>query len=57
MKKLYKLLRLFWVPRCRHKWVLQRTIKVYKWGGEDMPDFFKKECYCSKCGEWKWFKT
>jgi hypothetical protein len=57
MKKLYKLLRLFWVPRCRHKWVLQRTIGVYKWGGEDMPDFFKKECYCSKCGEWKWFKT
>ena len=68
MKKLYKFLRLFWTPKCRHKWILNRRYGV---SGGVIPWIEPEEnnaypglcislyevCQCSKCGEWKSFKV
>jgi len=37
MRKLYKFLRLFWIPKCRHKYKKQLS--------------YKEVCQCSKCEE------
>jgi hypothetical protein len=56
--KIYKFLRLFWVPRCGHNWVeiigwrLFDNSKYYWW--RTRPKVPHK---CSKCGEWKSFKV
>lgn len=62
--KLYKFLRLFWVPKCRHKWIPKQK---YGQGGEAIKWIYPEKhflnvslhqvCQCSKCGEWKSFKV
>lgn len=58
--KLYKFLRLFWVPKCKHKWKVQRKYSlgamgsVYDYGFTDSNIIISE---CSKCGEWKSFKV
>ena len=52
--KLYKFLRLFWVPKCKHRWEFKYTQKVT----DTLSDYWnEKVCQCSKCGAWKSFKV
>ena len=51
--KLYKFLRLFWAPKCKHRWKFEHDQEVTQ-GSEYWNE---KVCQCSKCGEWKTFKV
>ena len=53
--KIYKFLRLFWVPKCRHNWEFKYTQTIEDEGMGTRK--FSKVCRCYKCGEWKSFKV
>ena len=64
MREIYKFLRLFWTPKCRHKWIPQE--RYGKQGGviewivppdSGLNISLHQICQCSKCGEWKSFKV
>lgn len=55
--KLYKFLRLFWVPKCRHKWRLDEQVDLFDKPSDTIRHGRKNVCQCSKCGEWKSFKV
>ena len=57
--KLYRFLRLFWVPKCRHKWADKgERKKDYENGyGRVVKISYERVCQCSKCGEWKSFEV
>ena len=52
--KIYKFLRLFWAPKCKHKWEFNYNQRVTNSWDEHWNE---KVCQCSKCGAWKLFKV
>ena len=61
--KLYKFLRLFWTPKCMHKWVAKDRFSVryagegysrYEYGDQQAGRIVSE---CSKCGKWESFKV
>ena len=56
---LYKFLRLFWVPKCVHRWGAETILAVDRKdkNNELYKVSFLSVSECSKCGEWKSFKV
>ena len=42
MRKIYKLLRLFWTPKCKHRWIEKRTRTVMDGFTGQSIAYFKK---------------
>ena len=59
MRKLYRLLRLFFSPKCMHRWInhgdrQHNTLDEYN---KVVAIRYERMCYCAKCGEWTTFKV